>query len=146
MKNAEKYPSSATALARWKLLPPGRPPFDEWLMADSDPLTRREHMLLAARNLLAEIDRRYSLSSFCHTERLALIRAVREESAVPMARYELYPSPDAAHEAYLAACRCYHNCEGCPYHADAKTLDWNCQMRWLYDSPPEPEIKEVKAK
>ena len=144
MKNAEKYPSSATALARWKLLPPGRPPFDEWLVADSDPLTRREHMLLAARNLLTELDRRYPLSSLCHTERLALTRAVREESAVPMARYELYPSPDAAHEAYIRMCRCYCNCKGCPYNTDNVT--WNFQMRWLYDSPPEPEVKEVRAK
>ena len=142
MKNAEKYPSSAAALARWKLLPSGRPPFDEWLMADSDPLTRREYMLLVARNLLTELDRRYSLSSLCHTERLALTRAVREESAVPMARYELYPLPDAAHEAYLAMCRRYPNCKGCPYNAET----WNCQMRWLYDSPPEPEVKEVRAK
>lgn len=103
-------------------------------------------MLLAARSLLTELDRRYSLSSLCHTERLALTRAVREESAVPMARYELYPSPGAAHEAYLAMCHRYHNCKECPYNADAKTLAWNCQMRWLYDSPPEPEVKEVRAK
>ena len=145
MKNIEKFTSTASALAQWELLPPGKSPFDEWLMATAEPHTRRGELLWKARNLLAEIDRRYPLASFCHTERLALLQAVKAEEATATRRYELYPTPDAAHEGFLKVCRAFPNCEHCPYYAGRKSSgDWNCQLRWLYDEATTAEMCDAR--
>lgn len=147
MKNIEKFTSIMTAMSTWKLLPEGRPPFDEWLMADADPMTRRASLLMKARNLLTELDRRFSLASLCHTERLALLHAVRAEEIIPTRRYELYPTPDAAQEGFTALCGSFPNCTGCPYYpGDRKAGEWNCKLRWLYDEPTDGEYRKVGAK
>ena len=141
-KNIARYPSTATALERWKLLPPDRPPFDEWLVAYSGPITRREGLLTAAKNLLDELDRRYPLSGLCHTERLALAQIVRDETDIPMTRYELYPSRHLADEAFRKMCDARPaGCAGCPYKE--KDLRKSCRLGWLYDPPTESEVKEA---
>lgn len=142
MKNIEKFTSTASALHAWKLLPEGRLPFHEWLMADSDPCTRRGTLLWKARNLLNEINRLYPPSGFCSSERLALAQVVRAEENTPTKRYELYTTPDAAHEAFHKMCRTFPQCNGCPYQLSGPTEDWNCQLRWLYDEPTEVEYRK----
>lgn len=133
MKNIEKFTSTTTALHTWKLLPEGRQPFDDWLMAESEPHTRRETLLWKARSLLNEIDRLYPPSGFCSTERLALAQAVKAEERTPTQRHEIYTSPEAAHDAFYEMCRTFPQCNGCPYRRSGNTEDWNCQLRWLYD-------------